>query len=153
MRGLCCRLPILTLFLAAVAGGCSRSPRPAPSRPPAEHAAEEKQAGEAARAWLALVDGGDYATSWDNAARLFKGAVTKEQWQQSLTGVRGPIGAVVSRELNSAQYATSLPGAPDGEYVVIQFATVFENKKSSVETVTPMLDEDGTWRVSGYYIK
>ena len=49
--------------------------------------------------------------------------------------------------------ATSLPGAPDGEYVVIQFEASFGNKRASVETVTPMLDKDGQWRVSGYYIK
>lgn len=48
---------------------------------------------------------------------------------------------------------TSLPGAPDGKYVVIQYDTSFENKKAAVETVTPMLDKDGKWRVSGYYIK
>jgi ribosomal protein S17E len=40
-----------------------------------------------------------------------------------------------------------------GEYVVIQFETSFENKKTAVETVTPMMDKDGIWRVSGYYIK
>ncbi|MGB5422961.1 MAG: DUF4019 domain-containing protein [Desulfobacterales bacterium] len=28
-----------------------------------------------------------------------------------------------------------------------------ENKASAVETITPMLDKDGQWRVSGYYIK
>jgi hypothetical protein len=43
--------------------------------------------------------------------------------------------------------------APDGEYVVIQFEASFENKKSAIETVTPMLDKDGNWRVSGYYVK
>ncbi len=48
---------------------------------------------------------------------------------------------------------TSLPGAPDGEYVVIQYNTEFENKKVAIETITPMLDDDGKWRVSGYYIK
>jgi len=42
---------------------------------------------------------------------------------------------------------------PDGDYVIIQFDTSFENKKSAIETVTPMLDKDGVWRVSGYYIK
>lgn len=60
---------------------------------------------------------------------------------------------MMSRELKSKQYATSLPGAPDGEYVVIQFKTAFENKKSVVETITPMLDKDKKWRVSGYFIK
>jgi len=48
---------------------------------------------------------------------------------------------------------TSMPGAPDGEYVVIQFESSFANKESAVETVTPMKGEDGVWRVSGYYIK
>jgi hypothetical protein len=36
---------------------------------------------------------------------------------------------------------------------VIQFRASFENKKSAVETVTPMKDEDGQWRVSGYFMK
>jgi len=45
------------------------------------------------------------------------------------------------------------PGAPDGEYVVIQYDSSFENKTEAVETVTPMLDPDGVWRVSGYYIR
>jgi len=46
-----------------------------------------------------------------------------------------------------------MPGAPDGEYVVIQYETEFEKKASAVETVTPERDKNGTWRVSGYYIK
>jgi hypothetical protein len=46
-----------------------------------------------------------------------------------------------------------LPGAPDGQYVVIQFETSFENKHNAVETVTPMLEPNGQWRVSGYYIR
>jgi hypothetical protein len=56
------------------------------------------------------------------------------------------------RSLKSKTYATSLPGAPDGKYVVIQFSSSFKNKADATETVTPMLDKDGQWRVSGYYI-
>jgi hypothetical protein len=40
----------------------------------------EKAATESANHWLSLVDAGDYATSWDEAAPLFKGAVSKGQW-------------------------------------------------------------------------
>ena len=58
-----------------------------------------------------------------------------------------------SRTLKSATFARTLPGAPDGEYVVIQYETAFENKAAAVETITPMLDKDGSWRISGYYIK
>jgi hypothetical protein len=48
---------------------------------------------------------------------------------------------------------TRLPAAPDGNYVVLKYDTSFENKKSATETIAPMLDKDGKWRVSGYYIK
>ena len=67
--------------------------------------------------------------------------------------VRDPLGKVTTRKLKSATYTKSLPGAPDGEYVVIQYESSFEHKQSAVETVTPMLDKDGKWRVSGYFIK
>jgi len=113
----------------------------------------EQLAQQSADAWLALVDSGKYADSWQEASQLFKAAVTKEQWQSKLWASRDPFGKMVSRKLKSAIYATTLPGAPDGEYVVIQYESSFEHKQSAVEMVTPMLDKDGTWRVSGYYIK
>lgn len=115
--------------------------------------AAEKKAVNVANAWLALVDQGQYSKSWENAAAYFKAAVGKEQWQTSLTAARKPFGKVLSRKLRSTQYATTLPGAPDGHYVVIQFQTSFERKSSAVETVTPMRDQDGKWRVAGYYIR
>lgn len=116
-------------------------------------AGKEAAAASAAKTWLALIDSAKYGESWEAAASYFKGAITKEKWQQTLTAVRKPLGPMVSRELESKTYAQSLPGAPDGEYVVIQFNTTFEGKNSAIETVTPMLDADGIWRVSGYYIK
>ena len=113
----------------------------------------EKSAVKAAEAWLKLVDQAKYGEAWDSAAEYLKNAVSKEDFGKSLGAVRKPLGKVKSRELKGAKYATSLPGAPDGEYVVIQFKTVFENKKDTVETVTPMLDKDKKWRSSGYFIK
>lgn len=118
----------------------------------ADEGAKQK-AVAAAETWLALIDKGDVAKSWGTSAALFRAAVTQQQWQQALSGARGPLGELTSRELLLAKYETSLPGAPDGEYVIIQFKTVFENKANAVETVTPMKDPDGEWRVSGYLIK
>ncbi len=113
----------------------------------------EQLAQQSAGEWLALVDAGKYANSWDEAAQLFKQAVSKAQWQSALQSTRNPLGKLLSRKVKSASYAKTLPGAPDGEYVVIQYDSSFEHKQSAVETVTPMLDKDGKWRVSGYYIK
>jgi hypothetical protein len=113
----------------------------------------EAAAESAARAWLALIDAGSYAESWNAAATLFRQRVPQSQWQISVSNARGPLGALKSRTLQSAQFAATLPGAPDGEYVVLKFASSFENKAAAIETVTPMKDADGSWRVSGYYIK
>ena len=113
----------------------------------------EEAAISAAKAWLSLVDNGKYVESWNEAAQIFKDAVSKEQWGQTILAARKPLGKNISRELMSKSYQTSLPGAPDGEYVVIQFKASFKNKKSATETITPMMDKDGKWRVSGYYIR
>jgi hypothetical protein len=113
----------------------------------------EKAAIESAQAWIELIDSKKYADSWDEAAEYFKLAISKDKWQQTIQAVRNPLGKTVSRKLKSQQYTTSLPGAPDGEYVVIQYKTSFENKKDAIETITPMLDKNGKRRVSGYYIK
>jgi hypothetical protein len=119
----------------------------------ASDSSAEKAAQQSAQSWLALVDAGKYGQSWSEAAQLFKQAVTQSQWESAVRGAREPLGKLQSRKLQSAEYRRSLPGAPDGEYVVIQYATSFESKKSAIETVTPMKDKDGVWRVSGYYIK
>lgn len=119
---------------------------------PAGSAPAEDMALAAAEHWLSLTDKGDYAQSWKEAAEFFRSAVKQDQWEQSLNAARKPLGNLISRKVTSRTLKTSLPGAPDGEYVVIQFETSFENKKSAVETVTPMRENDGKWRVSGYYI-
>jgi hypothetical protein len=113
----------------------------------------EKAATESANHWLSLIDRGNYAASWDAAAPLFKGAVQKGQWARMLENTRAPLGKVISRTVKSAVYTTSLPGAPDGKYVVIRYESSFEHKKSAIETVTPSLGDDGHWRISGYFIR
>ena len=105
-----------------------------------------------AKQWLALVDAKEYKKSWEEAAPFFKERVSEKDWGKMIHLARGPFGDVKSRELKGAKYTTSLPGAPDGEYVVIQFNTGFANKADSVETITPMM-ADGNWKVSGYFIK
>jgi hypothetical protein len=119
----------------------------------ADKAAQEKAAQGATDQFLALTDAGHYAQSWDAASTFFKSAITKEKWNSALTSVRQPLGPVQSRKLLSATYTHELPGAPDGDYVVVKYETSFENKKSSVETLATTLEKDGQWKVSGYFIK
>jgi hypothetical protein len=107
----------------------------------------------ASREWLKKLDAADYTGTWEAAASMFKSAVSIQAWQQASRAVRSPLGAVRSRSDRSVTYTRTLPGVPDGEFVVVQFNTVFENKAQAIETVTAALDRDGTWRVAGYFIK
>jgi hypothetical protein len=136
---LCCVVAVLMIAAASFAEGSGME--------------GVEEAVKVAESWLALIDRGEYGKSWDQSADLFRAALTREKWAQALEGSRRPLGELVSRKVKSKQYETSLPGAPDGEYVVVQFSTSFTKKKSGIETVTPMKDPDGVWRVSGYYIK
>lgn len=125
------RRAAIMFALAAMACETTQSkPAPLPQEPAAAPASSTAgpnvdAATSAAQSWLVLVDEEKYGESWTSAATLFK----------------------------SAQFATTLPGAPDGKYVVIQFNTTFANKAAAVETITPMQEPDGTWKVSGYFIK
>jgi len=139
LRNFLAGLGLISVILVSVAYGAEANPK--------------KEALAAAENWLALIDKGEYAESWKEAAEYFKTAISQNQWVSSLQAVRKPLGKLNSRTVKSKTYKTSLPGAPDGEYVVLQFTTSFENKKSALETVTPMKDKDGRWRVSGYFIK
>jgi len=137
-------IPLLwaTLLAGTVAGCAAKSSTPA-----------AKAANSAAQTWLTAVDQGDYSESWTNAAVLFQQAITSEKWTDALQQVRQPLGSLISRKIKSAQEMSSLPGAPDGRYIVMQFETSFANKQSAVETVTFILEKDGQWRAAGYYIK
>jgi hypothetical protein len=119
-------------------------------------AAEEaagKAADEAAGGWLAPVDSGEYAKSRAQASALFRKQVTAEQWGQAARAARGPLGRLVSRKLASTQFSKTLPGARDGEYVVLQFTSAFEEKREAAETVVMLKEEDGSWKTAGYFIK
>jgi hypothetical protein len=107
----------------------------------------------AAESWLGLVDGQQYAESWRAAATLFKNAVTQQMWQQLVQTARSPLGTLKSRAVKSTTSAKTLPGAPDGEYVVLQFNTTFERKALALETISVVLEADGNWRVVGYFVK
>jgi metal-sulfur cluster biosynthetic enzyme len=123
----------------------------------AQHEEAEAKALEAAKAWLALVDSGKNAESWYATTSFFRYTVPREKWDARLVNGRRPLGNVKSRTLFENKYVTDLPDSPIGEYVVIKFRTVFENmpkgEKEKIEIIAPMLQKDGTWKVSGYSIK
>jgi hypothetical protein len=110
---------------------------------------DARQHGES---WLGLIDNQKYAESWPEASTYFRNRVPRAKWVEMLKISRSPLGALKSRKATKVTTATSLPGAPDGEYTVILFQSSFENKASAVETLT-LIKDKGQWRPAGYFIR
>ena len=119
--------------------------------------ADESETVAAARdsvdAWLELIDADQFSESLENASPVLRNAITDENWNQSLRGSRSPLGEVQSRKLLGAKFANDLPGVPPGVYVVFGFASVFQEHDNIIETVTAKKDDNGVWRVAGYFIR
>jgi hypothetical protein len=122
------------------------------SNPVNANEADESAAVKASKEWLSIVDKGQYGQSWDKCAQFLKTAVKRKDFESKLKASRGQFGQLVSRTIKSKSFMTAMPGAPDGKYVVIQYMSSFSNKEKATETVTPMQEKDGQWKVSGYFI-
>lgn len=107
----------------------------------------------AAEAWLQTLDSGKAGQTWSESSASLRGLVTQAQWESALAQARTPLGALQARKLVSARYTTSLPNAPVGQYVIIEYASTFAQRAGVVETIVPMREADGSWKVSGYFVK
>ncbi len=119
---------------------------------PASATSSESAALKSALEWVALVDQQRWEQSWGSAGTLFKSQVTAASWAASVQPVRKPLGAVSTRTLQSAKKHSSLPGAPAGEYEMVEFKTSFANKKNALETVVLTREISG-WKVIGYFVR
>src|SRR5512143_3055491 len=126
------------LWILAAAGACLVAAAALLAGQDTDKAGEgaaRKSAEEAANNWLALVDSSRYGESWNQAGALFKKHVSAEEWEKTARSVREPFGKLLSRKVKHADYSRSLPGAPDGEFVILVYESSFENKKEAGETV------------------
>ena len=147
---------IMSLIIAAavvslVLHGGDKAALPALTKIASAAPSASESAG-AARAWLALVDGYHWNESWSAAGAVLQSHISAADFQAQVQPLRQQLGAVSSRTLETVNKATSLPGVPDGQYEILQFATSFANKAASIETVT-LAHEPSGWKVDGYFVK
>jgi hypothetical protein len=138
MKILCQRNAVLlTLLLASVSAAQDSTLKPAT---------------DAAAQWLALIDAGQYSQSWQQASPLFQQKVPLAKWQADLSRIRTRLGRLGSRQLKSADVKSETAGTAAGKYVVIQYRTQFAVAGPVIETVKPVLDVSGHWKVADYSI-
>ena len=106
------------------------------------------------RNWLRLLDQGKYEESWNQASMLVKKNVKKVDFIRHAERSRLPLGTLKDRKIKLIQPANKLPGAPEGQYLLMTFTTYFHNKEQAVtEMVMLQKDPDNQWRVAGYFIQ
>jgi Protein of unknown function (DUF4019) len=125
---------------------CAASPLAAAD---ADSKAAVAAASDEATHWLDGLDAHHYAESWNDAAAVMKQGRTQDDWVRDIGGPRELLGKSVMRELQHADFSTTVRGAPEGQYVTIAYLTQFSNAPPAIETVLVML-EDGRWRIAGY---
>ena len=116
----------------------------------------EEVARKVAEAWLALLDSGEYAESWEELSPVVKEMQTergmpKGRWVAAMMSLRKQhLGKLTSRKFVEARFMKSLPGRPDHEGATVQFESDFENRQDVLESVAVIHDKDGKWRVALY---
>ena len=136
---------MMTLFAAGLILTSTMN-EPAREAAPSEAPSSDAAAVTAATDWLKLADSGDWEASFDATGRTFKQSNTLTGWTNAANQVRGPQGALVSRELLTVRYLN----APPHGYKEVAFATRYENAQV-VETIT-LQKEEGGWKVVGIMV-
>lgn len=101
----------------------------------------------AIESWLALMDTGKYAKSWETAAPYFQRAMGREEWVFRLQKVRYPLGAVLSRQLAATKFTAA------GTRCEVKYETAFEGLLAATETVTFARQAGGEWKAIGYLVR
>ncbi|MDA0150215.1 DUF4019 domain-containing protein [Vibrio sp. LaRot3] len=114
--------------------------------------ANDAQVEQAADAWLAIVDSGEYAVSWRKSDDFFQSQISEQDWLAAVEKARNPLGDKVVRKLVDKQTHADLPSAPSGDYLFITYRTDFETKLDTKETLI-LRDNAGHWGVVGYFVE
>jgi len=117
----------------------------------ADTAALREQVTRAAERWAALLDSGQYDVSWDSAAPLLRGMISRDRWPSMAVMMRGPAETIGGRRLTSIEYDATFPGAPPGRYV--QLAYALSTPAGEVSETIVVQQTGDTWRVAMYGVR
>ena len=113
---------------------------------PSAEAETSSEAMSAVNSWLALMDNGEYARSWETAAPSFQAVMAKDEWIARLQKVRYPLGKVISRQFRSSRF--TIPGT----WLEVKFDTSFDRLPAATEIVTFAKQSGGEWQAIGSLI-
>lgn len=165
-------LLVALLAFTVAAGAQQAAPQPArpaaakPAQPAqqvqltaeqkAQVARQDAEMAKAAASVVRLVDSNKSAEVWDGASPVAKAVVTKQAFVAQIGADRAKLGAPTERKQVAVTRSAYAAGGkvPAGNYINVVYATKFANAPQPVrELVSFHLDQDKTWRVSGYSLR
>ncbi len=109
------------------------------------------QANEQAIYWVALIDQGQWASSWLATGGLIKDLISQEQWAAAMQATRARLGSVRSRKVSNFQTTQVLKNGTKGTFMIISYQTNFSKLPGAIETFVLMTEGPlAEWRVISY---
>jgi hypothetical protein len=129
--------------------------QPPPTEPPPAQPTlgDDKEAVEAGKKWLELLDAGKSGVAWDSASKQLQSVVKRDPFIAQVRAARKPLGKLESRTAVKFARAHDIPGAPTGDYAIIEFDGKYANGKHLSEQLVWTIDDAGIWRVAGYFYR
>ena len=112
---------------------------------------QEKLVGTAS-GQLALLDKGQFEEAWFSMSELFRQLNEKTGWEKTQQILRDTYGALLARQVYRTSFRQTYKNSPDGQYVIIQFKSVFLHKASAVETVVLECNQSEQCSIREYII-
>ncbi len=167
---------LLSAALLAFIGTASAQQQAQPSQPAQQQAQQQAQPAQqqltpqqqaqlaqqntdmsrAALQVMQMVDTNRIGEVWDGASETMKRSVTRDDFIKQITIDRNKLGEVGTRGQPAVSRSQFPAGAsvPEGLYLNVAVPTTFSSSQQPVrELVSFRLDEDKTWRVSGYSLR
>lgn len=157
---------LASLLVVATAASAQQAATPAPApaaqaqqltaEQQAQVARQDAEMSGAAAQVIQLMDQGKSAEIWDGASPVAKAVVNRQDFVTQIAADRTRLGAPTERKQVAVTRAAYAAGGavPAGNYINVVFATRFANAAEPVrELVSFHLDDDKTWRVSGYSVR
>ena len=122
----------------------------------AQIARQDANMTQAAAQVVQLVDANRSGEVWDGASSVMKELVTRDDFIRQITTDRNKLGKVVNRGKAVVSRSQFPAGGkvPQGVYINVAVPTKFAKADKPVrELVSFHLDDDKTWRVSGYSLR
>ena len=106
-----------------------------------------------AGSYLDLLDQDRYEEAWLTMSTFFQALNDQAQWQNRQQVIRAVYGSLLSREFLRISYRQSYSQSPDGQYVIVQYKSIFQNKADTYETVVLDCRNDLSCSVREYVLR